>query len=510
MKKLFSFLALAIGAFVLTSCEDIPAPYQIWSEGNDDNVNAPISYTSASLYTDWSTQAVGENNPWSQGSSYTQATGYQKWDGADTKSNRQAEGFLISPQFNTVSTTGAVKFSFDYCMAYINNDKDWKNHVRIYVSTNFDDTTINLDAWELIDWAPTFSSTDWSLASTGDIALPEAYVNQKNVRIAIWFFAPEKGSSTFEIKNFSIQDGPCVIEGESGSITGGDDTVVGKGEGKGTVSEPYNVAAAIAYTSALSADTESPVIYIKGKVARIQEISTDFGNGTFYISDDGKDANTFCVWRCLDLGNKKFTSSDAVKVGDEVIICGPVVNFKGNTPETVQNKAYLYAINGNTSGDDGGGTPVGDAKGDGSLANPFNPVGANAFAAKLASGAESASVYVKGKVAKVKEVSAEHGNATFYISEDGKDANTFYVFRCLDLGNKKITSSDAVKVGDEVIIYGPLTNYMGNTPETVQNKCYIYSLNGKTAGTGSDTGDSTGGDDSGTGRGHDGKRARRL
>ena len=226
MKKLFSFLALTIGAFVLTSCEDIPAPYQIWSEGNDDNVNAPISYTSASLYTDWSTQAVGENNPWSQGSSYTQATGYQKWDGADTKSNRQAEGFLISPQFNTVSTTGAVKFSFDYCMAYINNDKDWKNHVRIYVSTNFDDTTINLDAWELIDWAPTFSSTDWSLASTGDIALPEAYVNQKNVRIAIWFFAPEKGSSTFEIKNFSIQDGPCVIEGESGSITGGDDTVV--------------------------------------------------------------------------------------------------------------------------------------------------------------------------------------------------------------------------------------------------------------------------------------------
>ena len=36
------------------------------------------------------------------------------------------------------------------------------------------------------------------------------------------------------------------------------------------------------------------------------------------------------------------------------------------------------------------------------------------------------------------------------------------------------------EVGDDVIIYGKLMNYKGNTPETVANKSYLYSLNGKT------------------------------
>ena len=34
--------------------------------------------------------------------------------------------------------------------------------------------------------------------------------------------------------------------------------------------------------------------------------------------------------------------------------------------------------------------------------------------------------------------------------------------------------------GAEVIIYGKLMNYKGNTPETVSGKAYLYSLNGKT------------------------------
>ena len=32
----------------------------------------------------------------------------------------------------------------------------------------------------------------------------------------------------------------------------------------------------------------------------------------------------------------------------EVIICGKVVNYQGNTPETVANKSYIYSLNGKT------------------------------------------------------------------------------------------------------------------------------------------------------------------
>ena len=31
-----------------------------------------------------------------------------------------------------------------------------------------------------------------------------------------------------------------------------------------------------------------------------------------------------------------------------------------------------------------------------------------------------------------------------------------------------------------MVVYGPLMNYQGNTPETEGNKSYLYSLNGKT------------------------------
>ena len=97
-------------------------------------------------------------------------------------------------------------------------------------------------------------------------------------------------------------------------------------------------------------------------------------------------------------------------------------------------------------------------------------------------------VYVKGKISKIASggtftEGGTYGNASFYISEDGSSAGEFYCFRVLYLGNKKFESGQTdIKVGDEVIIYGQLMNYKGNTPETVSGKAFLYSLNGKTEG----------------------------
>ncbi|MBO6083261.1 MAG: hypothetical protein J6P46_09625, partial [Bacteroidales bacterium] len=81
-----------------------------------------------------------------------------------------------------------------------------------------------------------------------------------------------------------------------------------------------------------------------------------------------------------------------------------------------------------------------------------------------------------------------YGNASFYISADGTENDEFYAFRILYLGNKKFEAGQTdIKVGDEVIIYGKLMNYRGNTPETVANAAYLYSLNGDTGEGGGDT-----------------------
>lgn len=81
--------------------------------------------------------------------------------------------------------------------------------------------------------------------------------------------------------------------------------------------------------------------------------------------------------------------------------------------------------------------------------------------------------------------SAQFGNASFYISDDGKEDNKFYVFRTLYLGNEKWTEGKTnVAVGDEVVVCGSLINYMGNTPETVQGETYLVSLKSNGGGTG--------------------------
>ncbi|MBR2016069.1 MAG: OB-fold nucleic acid binding domain-containing protein [Prevotella sp.] len=264
----------------------------------------------------------------------------------------------------------------------------------------------------------------------------------------------------------------------------------GEAVGDGTLENPFNSVAANNYVASLPAGAESDKdIYIKGKVVSVKEqFSTQFGNATFYISDDGTSKGQFYVFRTFYLGNKKYTDGENIKVGDEVIICGKVTNYMGNTPETVTNKSYIYSLNGKTA-DGGSDTPTtGEAKGNGTLDNPYNSIAANQLASSLADGAESEAVYIKGKIASIKEeFSTQFGNATFYISDDGTDNGTFYVFRTFYLGNQKYSGGENIKVGDEVIIYGKVCNYMGNTPETVQNGSYLYSLNGKTAEGGSDT-----------------------
>ena len=265
-------------------------------------------------------------------------------------------------------------------------------------------------------------------------------------------------------------DTPIEIEGETGT---------------GTKADPFNAVAAINYGKKLESGQESEdYYYIKGKVVSIkEEYTTQYGNGTFYISTDGTATNQFYVYRALYLGNKKFADGDTqIKIGDEVVICGKITNYMG-TIETAQHKGFLYELNGENRGGepDGGGTPAGDAKGDGTLENPFNSIAAIAYAKEVGDTESPKDVYIKGKVASITEqYSTQYGNASFTISDDGSTNGAFTVYRALYLGNKKYVSGDLLKEGDEVIVYGKVTNFKGNTPETVQGKAYLYSLNGVT------------------------------
>ena len=294
----------------------------------------------------------------------------------------------------------------------------------------------------------------------------------------------------------------------NGVSDGGEPTPSGDPKGTGTVDDPYNPAGAanavkdLTWTSNDVYDATGDV-YVKGIITRIADNGTftdggTFGNASFYISEDGTSAGEFYCYRILYLGNKKFQSGQTdIKVGDEVIICGQLMNYRGNTPETVAGKAYLYSLNGKTDGGDTPPGPSGEAKGTGTLDDPYNALGAANAVKDLTWTSNSdyqktEKVYVKGKISRIANKGTyteggSYGNASYYISADGTENGEFYIFRSLYFNGEKYTAGTDIKVGDEVIVYGSLMNYQGKTPETVAGENWLYSLNGKTDGGGSDT-----------------------
>lgn len=252
----------------------------------------------------------------------------------------------------------------------------------------------------------------------------------------------------------------------------------------GTLANPYSVADAIAYCQTLSGNSGNE-FYVKGKISRIISGGEfgSYGNATFFISDDGEylgedDRNCdkthdFEAYRVLFLGNQKWVQGDPqIAVGDEVIICGILTIYNGIS-ETASGKAYIYSINGVTSGENGLGN----------INAPFNVAGA---AACIDAGF-TGNVYVKGIVSEIVnngQFGAQFGNGTFWISDDGEkygdSSKDFEAYRVLWLGNRKwVEGDDLIAVGDEVILHGALTKY-GSTYETSSGKAYVYSVNGKT------------------------------
>lgn len=164
----------------------------------------------------------------------------------------------------------------------------------------------------------------------------------------------------------------------------------------------------------------------------------------------------------LAIAAMTFTSCEDVPMPYDM----PTVNGGSETP-TPQEKAL-------------------DPAGKGTQDDPYNVAAAVKLAKALADKALSEQeVYVKGVVksldAKNENAIKTYGNATFVITDGEGYTQEFTVFQCLYLNKKKFTSTDQIKEGDTVVVYGKLTNY-GGKPETEgKGKSYIYSLNSQTS-----------------------------
>ena len=118
---------------------------------------------------------------------------------------------------------------------------------------------------------------------------------------------------------------------------------------EGTAENPLTVAAAIQAINdnKWTSSNPSPEYYVKGIISSIEEIDTGtYGNATYYISDDGTRANELNVFRGYYLNGEKFTSTDQIKVGDDVVVVGELMKYNTTLEIGTGNKIYSHTDNG--------------------------------------------------------------------------------------------------------------------------------------------------------------------
>ncbi len=115
----------------------------------------------------------------------------------------------------------------------------------------------------------------------------------------------------------------------------------------------YTVAEAVAMIK--NKQQPEAAVYVKGIVCRIQEISVQYGNATYFLSDDGKysaDGVWLQVYRGKWLNGANFTKGDEFGVGDEMLVKGVLIDYQG-TPETSQGTCEVISITKSLIGIDG-------------------------------------------------------------------------------------------------------------------------------------------------------------
>lgn len=227
--------------------------------------------------------------------------------------------------------------------------------------------------------------------------------------------------------------------------------------GTGTAADPFNVAGAVKYIE--DGGSESELKYVKGKVVSIEKFDASYGSMIYNISDDGTSTNQFKVFNGYAGPNRtKFSGADALKAGDEVVICGNLIVYNGT--KEFQTGNYIVSLNG-VGGTDTPDTPT---TGKGSESNPYTV--AEAIAA-IKAGAPTSEVYVTGIVSDVYYYSDQYKSLSYYISDDGKSKD-MQVYSGKGLNGADFTSKDDLKVGQKVTIKGIIKAFNKNGTDIME------------------------------------------
>ena len=312
MKKIiYSLFVLAMAAFTFSSCEDVPAPYDM-----------PTKPETPELSTDGT-----EANPYTVADAKIAATGTNVFVKAFIV------GYVPDKALNEAifgDAASAASAPTNILVAASADETNVTNCMPIQLPAGAIRTALNLkdNPGNLKQEVILCGNIENYFGATGLKSVAYAKIGAKE-------FGTKPGGSTTT-----------------------PDTPAGEAKGTGTEADPFNsVAANNLATSLGSGEVSDKEYYIKGKIQEIKDqFAAQFGNATFYIADD-ENSQKFLIFRTYYFGGEKWKEGDGqLKIGDEVVVCAKLINYMGNTPETNQG-GKLISVNGKTSIEGGSETP---------------------------------------------------------------------------------------------------------------------------------------------------------
>ena len=297
MKKyIFSVLMAAMAAFTFSSCEDVPEPYtQPIQPSAPTTPEVKTEGTEASPYTVTDAKAVKT--------------------GADKYVKGFIVGYVPDKALNEAifgDATSAEKAPTNILIAAKADEKDVNNCMPVQLPFGDIRSALNLK--------DNPGNLKKELLICGSI---ENYFGAIGLKTPVYAKVDGK-----EIGN------------KPGSTTTPDTPTTGKG----SASDPYNVAEAIAVIKAGKAPTTE--VYLTGIISDVASYNEKYKSITYYISDDGK-SKDMQVYSGKGLNGKDFASKEELKVGQKVTILGKIMKYtapNGNEIMEVDKTSSIIKI----------------------------------------------------------------------------------------------------------------------------------------------------------------------
>lgn len=307
MKKyIFSVLMAAMAAFTFSSCEDVPEPYTQPTKPETPGNTDP-------------NQKGSESNPYT----VTEAIALIKTGTAPSTA------VCVKGKITAVTFFNATYSSLSYNIA----DEGSSDVIEVYSGKGKDGAN--------------FSSKD-------DLKVGQTVV----VKGIVKAFTKNDGTIVNEIDKNST-----IISIENTGTTSPDTPTTGKG----SLSDPYNVAEAIAAIKAGTAPTTQ--VYLTGIISDVAFYNENYKSITYYISDDGK-GKDMQVYSGKGLNGADFASKEDLKVGQKVTILGKIMKFtdkNGNDIMEVDKTSSIIKIEGEGTGGEVKPDPTPDTPASGNI-----------------------------------------------------------------------------------------------------------------------------------------------